>query len=691
MARITWDNVVAPDFRSSMEGFKNASDMLSGAFGSARAGLKDFDKTRRERVNNVIAERMSKITSDEEMQEALKTGELFGGVNRDLVSTEMYGAAMDRPGALLRDQSTRLNNDSKAENNRFTEWGNEVTQTDRANSIAFAPALTEFAQVFESGTKEEKAAARSRLMAKGAELGMTTDQIAQAVRTGDGFRRTDREFRDSDLGYEENKWGFDNDVEDREIDEFVNDTIGQLELENLTVEEAAESLRNMKDIPGRVRRRIAQGLNIPGLMDVEDIAAFGSEGGGGSIANAVASSQALGSSGAVFDAPQSEVATVLEQGGASSAAIAGILGNFHVEGGYTGGRGDGGSADGIAQWRLERREAFRNKYGKDPSKASYTQQAEFVLWELQTPEGRKVAGISKANADKILNATDPAEAARLFDKYYERSDGKHRNRRVAAAQDYATSFRATERPAQRARATAVNQTTAGNNVLDNVAANQGKQISVSQAAAGLLELPEFKESGYTKERMEGLIESVISQAAQLSRETGNVDSQGNPNNPINEAQAAEIIKESWGSSELLNSIQNSFGFGNPQRGGYFGGRGIQDDKVRSNIMRVITGDTERALNRRDAVGMAQEDDEAVQAQVSRMQAQAAYARRRGMPERAAQIEAEIQALMGGQVARRGQEPREGLAQGPGSRTPVSNRGAGFVRRVRLPELQTRGR
>jgi hypothetical protein len=137
--------------------------------------------------------------------------------------------------------------------------------------------------------------------------------------------------------------------------------------------------------------------------------------------------------------PQGEVAQVLSGGGLSAPVVAGFLGNFEVEGGYDGAQGDGGTASGIAQWRLERRDAFRAQYGKEPHEGTMAEQAEFVLWELTTPEGRKTASISKARADEILAAQTPEEAAELIDKYYERSDGTHRDRRRKAAAKFASS------------------------------------------------------------------------------------------------------------------------------------------------------------------------------------------------------------------------------------------------------------
>lgn len=111
--------------------------------------------------------------------------------------------------------------------------------------------------------------------------------------------------------------------------------------------------------------------------------------------------------------------------------VAGFLGNFEAEGGYGGASGDGGTASGIAQWRGERQANFQRIVGKPVSQASPGEQARFVLWEMQNPEQ---AGMTVEQRDAILNAPDAATAADLIDRFYERSDGKARAKRIAAAQ-----------------------------------------------------------------------------------------------------------------------------------------------------------------------------------------------------------------------------------------------------------------
>ncbi len=124
------------------------------------------------------------------------------------------------------------------------------------------------------------------------------------------------------------------------------------------------------------------------------------------------------------------VAGELSKAGFSPAVVSGFMGNFEVEGGYGGARGDGGKAAGIAQWHPDRQATFKRIIGKSVGSASHAEQARFVAWEMKNPAQ---AGMSIAGRDAILNARTPGEAAALIDKHYERSSGQHRQARVDAA------------------------------------------------------------------------------------------------------------------------------------------------------------------------------------------------------------------------------------------------------------------
>lgn len=112
---------------------------------------------------------------------------------------------------------------------------------------------------------------------------------------------------------------------------------------------------------------------------------------------------------------------------------AGIVGNLQAESGVKlnpAAVGDGGKAWGIAQWHPARRAIWEKATGKqwriDGTEPNFDEQIVFIMYELQRTESR---------AMKRLRATTSVEdAAIVFDKYYERSSGAHRQKRVDLAQ-----------------------------------------------------------------------------------------------------------------------------------------------------------------------------------------------------------------------------------------------------------------
>lgn len=107
---------------------------------------------------------------------------------------------------------------------------------------------------------------------------------------------------------------------------------------------------------------------------------------------------------------------------------AGIVGNLQEESGPNlnpSAVGDGGKAIGIAQWHPDRRANFPRAIGKTFQQSGFTDQLAFVQWELTHTESR--AG------DRLRSATSAADAAVIVDKFYERSSGAVRGKRVANA------------------------------------------------------------------------------------------------------------------------------------------------------------------------------------------------------------------------------------------------------------------
>lgn len=112
---------------------------------------------------------------------------------------------------------------------------------------------------------------------------------------------------------------------------------------------------------------------------------------------------------------------------------AGIVANLMAESSLnTTIKGDKGSAVGIAQWRLDRRERLESKYGDNWH--SFENQLDFVDWELKNTH----QGAYKA----LQGATTAAEAALVISDKYERPhpDWAHNEKRQKNAIELASEY-----------------------------------------------------------------------------------------------------------------------------------------------------------------------------------------------------------------------------------------------------------
>ena len=97
---------------------------------------------------------------------------------------------------------------------------------------------------------------------------------------------------------------------------------------------------------------------------------------------------------------------------------AGIVGNLQQESGkdlLTTALNKKENAQGIAQWRNDRLDRFRQMYGKEVKSATLEEQLTYVDWELKNSE--KQAG------DSLRQARTAEDAAAIVDRKYERSAG----------------------------------------------------------------------------------------------------------------------------------------------------------------------------------------------------------------------------------------------------------------------------
>lgn len=418
MARLTWQNVDSPDFRGVADSYRVMSQLLSNATDSGLAIADTFKNANAEAADRAILQRMVGVQDPSQFDP------------NAIIGAEGSRASLDTLKGVGNYAGTLLDRAIKGDDRNFTQYGRERLMSGNQTMDANADVINTARSLAVSGDM----AGAQRLLSSVA--GLRPEQHGEILGNIEQFgtRALGRDVTRLNMdvtgqGLTEQRYGFGNTVRSDQDTRAANEIVSNALRVAGTPSDARvvleEQVASGEITPEAFMKSIA-GLSGMGYGNVYAPSQMG-----GGVGPAPGASASPGSSGFALGAPQKAVATSL--GSTFSPEVtAGFLGNFHAEGGYTGGQGDGGSAGGIVQWRKERRDNFKTQIGKDPTQATPEEQMEFVKWEMANPEK---AGMTIAQRDAILAAKDPATAARLIDQYYERSDGKHRDRRASAAAD----------------------------------------------------------------------------------------------------------------------------------------------------------------------------------------------------------------------------------------------------------------
>lgn len=101
MATLTWRNVDAPDFRTSLEGYQTFSKLLDNAFRGATEGINTFDASLDEKANTAVIAAAMRERDPEAYQAALASGQFIEGVDPRRVSAQTYAALNSQASSLL--------------------------------------------------------------------------------------------------------------------------------------------------------------------------------------------------------------------------------------------------------------------------------------------------------------------------------------------------------------------------------------------------------------------------------------------------------------------------------------------------------------------------------------------------------------------------------------------------------------
>jgi hypothetical protein len=188
---LTWRNVDAPDFRSSMQGYQMFSNMLGDAFRSAGDLVGGFRREQGQAADREILSRALTYQDPQALREALATGTLLSGVNTKAASNEVLSGLGGRVGTLL----GQAGQQQALDQNVYT-FGR--TKDVNARMDAASPALAQFYAARDRG---DVATAQKIWQENQATLGqLAPDQLAAALTTGQGLSRGELGQRQGEFG-----------------------------------------------------------------------------------------------------------------------------------------------------------------------------------------------------------------------------------------------------------------------------------------------------------------------------------------------------------------------------------------------------------------------------------------------------------------------------------------------------------
>ena len=194
MARLTWQEVSAPDFGSSISGLKNAFDSLDRGFERAGQTINEYDAAQTAAQSNAIMAKVLQFGSPEAAQAALASGELTAGVDPRRINSAAFQAMESRPGELQKLEADRLGliaDGNRIESETMKLGRERVSNADYmyANSEEVRPIINEFGR-FSQMTGPEGAAGIADLMAKNPDVfkRLPIDAIRSVITGGQNIR-----------------------------------------------------------------------------------------------------------------------------------------------------------------------------------------------------------------------------------------------------------------------------------------------------------------------------------------------------------------------------------------------------------------------------------------------------------------------------------------------------------------------
>ena len=198
MARITWQNVDAPNVSSSIEGMKVASDLLGRGLGAARQGITDVVDAKTLSASNAAMAQLLQFQKPEDVQAAVAAGQVAPGVDPRYLNKDAMAMMAGRANDLMAQETGQIKLGQTRQSNTDYQLLNSPEGRVAVNELRMAensrdPALIAAAREKHSGfLLQASPDAMNALTTEGQRIGQT-DQSYKVAETAFNHGESDRD------------------------------------------------------------------------------------------------------------------------------------------------------------------------------------------------------------------------------------------------------------------------------------------------------------------------------------------------------------------------------------------------------------------------------------------------------------------------------------------------------------------
>lgn len=216
MARLTWQNVDAPDFSPAMRGFELASRQLSEGLNRAREGLTEFDDSLTERTSKQAMLDAMAFQDPEAFKQAMASGEFMANRNINRLNPAALGVIANRTNALAQQERGLVDLKDAQGDLAHEQSEREYIQGRRDRLKAATPTLTRLLNAYATKDTETINAIQADPEQAALIAALDYDQFTDFAKTRGDIARDELNLRQGEQSYSQSATRFEWEGTDRQ-------------------------------------------------------------------------------------------------------------------------------------------------------------------------------------------------------------------------------------------------------------------------------------------------------------------------------------------------------------------------------------------------------------------------------------------------------------------------------------------